>query len=97
MDGMVQFLIAYVKQDDISSNCFVILTMSLVIIVKLSSCLGEMCTHVATLLHAMISAHEVKTNTSFTEDKISWIDNTSKLVIITFDSIIMSSLNKHCI
>jgi hypothetical protein len=58
-----------------------------------SSSLGEMCTHVATLLHAVISAHEVQTNT--TEEKCAWIDNTSKQVIKTFDSIIMSLLNKH--
>ena len=42
--------------------------------------LGEMCTHVATLLHALISAHEVKTNTSYTEQKCGWIENTSKPV-----------------
>ncbi|KZS10265.1 Uncharacterized protein APZ42_025316 [Daphnia magna] len=42
--------------------------------------LGEMCTHLATLLHALISAHDVNTNRSYTEQKCGWIENFSKPV-----------------
>ncbi|KAK4021239.1 hypothetical protein OUZ56_003158 [Daphnia magna] len=57
--------------------------------VQFASCtctegVGEMCTHVATLLHTFISAHEVNTdkqcNKSCTEQKCGWIENTSKPV-----------------
>ncbi len=79
-------LIAHVQQGNISWNWFVILKRSLVWLkVKLYYSLGEMWKQFTTLLHGVISAHEVRTNISCTEEKCAWIDKTSKAGNKTFD------------